>query len=53
MKDEPLRLLRFRDWLEKRIERLTFEKEVAEHALTGVKTFIAIEEAFGKVGKNE
>ncbi|KPV64695.1 MAG: hypothetical protein AOA65_0911 [Candidatus Bathyarchaeota archaeon BA1] len=46
MKDETLAFLRIRDWLEKRIERLTFEREVAEHALRGVETLIAIEEAF-------
>lgn len=45
---ETLALLKVKEWLEKRIQKLSFQLEVCSHALERVKTLIAIEEAFSK-----
>ena len=47
-KSEIVELLRLKGYLEKRIEKVAFELEVARHAFERVKILIAIEEAFKK-----
>jgi len=43
-----MKLLRLKDYLEKRIEKVAFELEIAKQALERVKILLAIEEAFKK-----